>query len=192
MGHYWRDLCLQLGGANAEQRMNNLVCMEVSGKLKTQKMNGRTEVPILARLVQVSNTSNNCLAREGCQCCPRKSLCLYKLPTIQTTPYACAGSRPLPRKSLHCAGSRQFESFLTPVLASNNSHTNPDSCAGSQQFKQFLTLRKASYHSHANPYACAGSNNAANFLRLCRLLTIHTRILMLVNVPNNSDNSIHH
>ncbi|MBW0578806.1 hypothetical protein O181_118521 [Austropuccinia psidii MF-1] len=48
MEHYWRDLCSRLGGANAAQRMNNLVCMEVLGKLKTQKMNGRTEVPILA------------------------------------------------------------------------------------------------------------------------------------------------
>ncbi|MBW0557060.1 hypothetical protein O181_096775 [Austropuccinia psidii MF-1] len=31
------------------RRMKNLVCMEVLGKLKTQKMNGGTEVPILAR-----------------------------------------------------------------------------------------------------------------------------------------------
>ncbi|MBW0510575.1 hypothetical protein O181_050290 [Austropuccinia psidii MF-1] len=48
MGHYWRDLFLRLGGANAARRMNNLVCMEVLGKLKMQKMNGGTEVPILA------------------------------------------------------------------------------------------------------------------------------------------------
>ncbi|MBW0497340.1 hypothetical protein O181_037055 [Austropuccinia psidii MF-1] len=49
MRKYWRDLCLQLGGANAAQRMRNLVFMEVSGKLKTQKMNGGTEGQILAR-----------------------------------------------------------------------------------------------------------------------------------------------
>ncbi|MBW0589876.1 hypothetical protein O181_129591 [Austropuccinia psidii MF-1] len=51
MEHYWRDLCLQLGGTNAAQRMNNLVCMEVLGKLKMQKMNGRAEVPLLAHWV---------------------------------------------------------------------------------------------------------------------------------------------
>ncbi|MBW0568102.1 hypothetical protein O181_107817 [Austropuccinia psidii MF-1] len=48
MEHYWRDLCSRLGGTNAARRMHNLVCMEVSGKLKTQKMNGGTKVPILA------------------------------------------------------------------------------------------------------------------------------------------------
>ncbi|MBW0478309.1 hypothetical protein O181_018024 [Austropuccinia psidii MF-1] len=47
-GNYWRDLCLQLGGANAAQRMNNLVFMEVLGKLKIQKMNGGTKGQILA------------------------------------------------------------------------------------------------------------------------------------------------
>ncbi|MBW0564931.1 hypothetical protein O181_104646 [Austropuccinia psidii MF-1] len=58
--------------------------------------------------------------------------------------------------------------ILTPVQASNNSHTNPDACAGSQQSKQFLTLGQASNNSHVNlynctvptmlkiPYACAG------------------------------------
>ncbi|MBW0521647.1 hypothetical protein O181_061362 [Austropuccinia psidii MF-1] len=50
MGNYWRDLCLQLGGANAARRMNNLVFMEVLGELKTQKMNGGTKGQILAWL----------------------------------------------------------------------------------------------------------------------------------------------
>ncbi|MBW0528883.1 hypothetical protein O181_068598 [Austropuccinia psidii MF-1] len=78
-----------------------------------------------------------------------------------------------------------------PVQASDNSHPNPDACAGSRQFKQFLTPGKASNKSHANPYTCAGSDNAKNSLCLCRLPTIHTQILTLVKVPNNSNNSIH-
>ncbi|MBW0499119.1 hypothetical protein O181_038834 [Austropuccinia psidii MF-1] len=49
--HYWRNLCLGLGGANAAQRMNNFVFMEVLGKLKRKKMIGGTEVQILAQLV---------------------------------------------------------------------------------------------------------------------------------------------
>ncbi|MBW0593800.1 hypothetical protein O181_133515 [Austropuccinia psidii MF-1] len=69
------------------------------------------------------------------------------------------------------------------------SHANPYACAGSRQFKEILTPGQASDDSHANPYACAGSNNAQNSLRLCRLLTIHTRILTLVQVPNNSNKS---
>ncbi|MBW0496215.1 hypothetical protein O181_035930 [Austropuccinia psidii MF-1] len=94
----------------------------------------------------------------------------------------------LPHKSLCCAGSRQFKSLLTPVLASNDSHANPDACAGSQQFKQFLTPGQASNNSHVNPYTCSGCDNAKNSLRLCRFPTIHTRILMLVQVPHNSNN----
>ncbi|MBW0567105.1 hypothetical protein O181_106820, partial [Austropuccinia psidii MF-1] len=155
-------------------------------------------------------------AREGCQLFTCKSLCLYKLWTIQTSPYTGAGSRRLPRKSLRRAGSQQFKSCLTPVLASNNSHANPDACAGSpqfnqflmprqasdnshvnpyacggsQKFKQFLTPGQASNNSHVNPYACAGSNNAKNFLHLCRISTIHTQILTLVKVSDNSNDSI--
>ncbi|MBW0492308.1 hypothetical protein O181_032023 [Austropuccinia psidii MF-1] len=82
--------------------------------------------------------------RAGFQRFTCKLLCLYKLPTIQTTPYASEGSLHLQRKSLHCAASRQFKIFLTPVLAYDNSHADPDACAGSQQSKQFLTPEQAS------------------------------------------------
>ncbi|MBW0508223.1 hypothetical protein O181_047938 [Austropuccinia psidii MF-1] len=133
-------------------------------------------------LVQVSNTSNNCL-HQG------------RLPTLHTqiitllqAPNNLNNSQRLPCKSLCFAGSQQFKIFLTPVLASNNSHANPDVCEGSQKFKQFLTPGQASNNSLANPYACAGSANAKNSLRLCRLPTIHTQILMLVKAPNNSNN----
>ncbi|MBW0568684.1 hypothetical protein O181_108399 [Austropuccinia psidii MF-1] len=126
----------------------------------------------------------------GCQRFTRKSLRLYKLPTIQTTPYAGAGSQCLPCKSLRCSGSRRFKSFLMPVLASNNSHANPEACSDSQQLKQFLMLGQASNKSHVTPYACAGSNNAKNSLCLCRLPKIHMEILMLVQVPDNSNNSL--
>ncbi|MBW0531849.1 hypothetical protein O181_071564 [Austropuccinia psidii MF-1] len=129
-------------------------------------------------------------ARAGFQCFTCKLLRLYKLQTIQTTPYAGAGSQRLQHKSLHGAGSQQFQSFLMLVLASDNSHTNPDACVGSRQFKQFLTPGQASDSSHANPFACAGSNIAKNSLRLCRLPTIHMQILMLVKVPTNSNNSL--
>ncbi|MBW0585378.1 hypothetical protein O181_125093 [Austropuccinia psidii MF-1] len=108
-----------------------------------------------------------------------------------TTPYASAGSQRVPHKSSRCAGSRQFKSFLTLVLASDNLDTNPEACEGPQQFKKFLMPGQASYHSHANAYACESSNNAENSLRLCRLLSIHTQILTLVKVPDNANNSIH-
>ncbi|MBW0499659.1 hypothetical protein O181_039374 [Austropuccinia psidii MF-1] len=36
MGHYWWDLCLQFGGANAAQRMNNLVYGSL-GKIENTK-----------------------------------------------------------------------------------------------------------------------------------------------------------
>ncbi|MBW0494003.1 hypothetical protein O181_033718 [Austropuccinia psidii MF-1] len=98
-------------------------------------------------LVQVSNTSNNCLFQG------RLPMLHTQIIMLVQAPYACAGSQHLPRKTLRCAGSRQFESLLMPVMASNNSHTNPDACAGSQQFKQFLMPGKASDHSQANPYA---------------------------------------
>ncbi|MBW0537898.1 hypothetical protein O181_077613 [Austropuccinia psidii MF-1] len=73
---------------------------------------------------------------------------------------------------------------------SDNSHANPDACAGSQKFKQLLTPVQALENSHANAYACAGSANSQNSLRLCRLPTIHKKILMLLKVPNNSNNSL--
>ncbi|MBW0550733.1 hypothetical protein O181_090448 [Austropuccinia psidii MF-1] len=60
----------------------------------------------------------------------RKSLHLYKLPTIQKTPNA--------------------------VQAPDNSHANPYTCEGSQHFNSFLTPVQASDNSHANPYACEG------------------------------------
>ncbi|MBW0577339.1 hypothetical protein O181_117054 [Austropuccinia psidii MF-1] len=128
--------------------------------------------------------------RAGFQRFTCKSLHLYKLLTIQITPYAGPGSQCLPCKYLRCAGSQQFKSFLTPVQAFNNSHANPDSCECSQQFKQFLTPGHASDNSQANPYTCAVSGNAKNSLRLCRILKIHTRILTLVKVPDNSNNTL--
>ncbi|MBW0516308.1 hypothetical protein O181_056023 [Austropuccinia psidii MF-1] len=125
------------------------------------------------------------LLTAGFQFFTRKSLRLYKLPKIQTTPYTGARSQCLPCKSLCCAGSQKFKSFLMQVLASNNSHANPDACAGSRQFKQFLMPGQASNNSHANPYACAGSDNAKNSLRLCRLPTINMQILTFLKVPDN-------
>ncbi|MBW0509251.1 hypothetical protein O181_048966 [Austropuccinia psidii MF-1] len=158
--------------------------MEVSGKFKTPKMNGGTKVPILAWFPIIKTIA---YARAGCQCFKSKSLCLYKLPTIQTTPNVSAGSLRLPRKSLRCAGPQQFKRFLTLVQASDHSHVNPDAFAGS---KQFLMLVQAMDSSHANSYTCAGSNNSKNSLCVCRLPKIHTQILMLVKVPNNSKNSL--
>ncbi|MBW0514944.1 hypothetical protein O181_054659 [Austropuccinia psidii MF-1] len=82
---------------------------------------------------------------------------LRYVPTIQTTPSTSEGSQRLPHESLHCAGSQQFKQFLNPVQALDN--------------------------SHANAYAGAGSSNSKNSLRLCRLPTIHMRILTLLQVP---------
>ncbi|MBW0524394.1 hypothetical protein O181_064109 [Austropuccinia psidii MF-1] len=70
--------------------MNNLVCMEVSGKLKMQKMNGRTKVLILDQFPILQTIA---YARAGCGRFTCKSLRLYNLPTAQTTPYAGAGSQ---------------------------------------------------------------------------------------------------
>ncbi|MBW0572585.1 hypothetical protein O181_112300, partial [Austropuccinia psidii MF-1] len=69
-------------------------------------------------LVQVPDNSNN-------------SLCQGSLPTTPTLPYAGAGYQRFTCKSLRCAGSQQLKQFLTPVQASNNSHTNPYACTGS-------------------------------------------------------------
>ncbi|MBW0572987.1 hypothetical protein O181_112702 [Austropuccinia psidii MF-1] len=112
---------------------------------------------------EVSNTSKNCLSQA------RLPMLHTQIITLVQAPKNSNNSLRLPRKSLRCAGSRQFKSFLTPVLASNNSHANPDTCAGSKQFKQSLMPGKASDNSHTNPYACAGSDNAQNSLCLCRL-----------------------
>ncbi|MBW0582804.1 hypothetical protein O181_122519 [Austropuccinia psidii MF-1] len=71
-------------------------------------------------------------AREGCRRFTHKSLRLYKLPTIQTTPDA----------------------------------------------------------SHTNPYVGQVPENLKVSLCRCWLLIIHTRILTLVQVPNNSNNSL--
>ncbi|MBW0521547.1 hypothetical protein O181_061262 [Austropuccinia psidii MF-1] len=87
-------------------------------------------------------------ARACCLCFTCNSLCLYKLPAIQTTPDAPHG------------GSRQFERFHMLVPASDNAHMNPAPFAGSQQFKRFLKPVQALENSHANAYACAGSDNS--------------------------------
>ncbi|MBW0569122.1 hypothetical protein O181_108837 [Austropuccinia psidii MF-1] len=122
--------------------------------------------------------------------CHTGILMLVQLPTIQTTHYTGAGSRCLPCNSLRCAGSQQFKRFLMLVQASDNSDANPEACAGSLQFKKFLMPVQVLDNSHANAYACAGSKNSKNALCLCRLPTIHTRFLMLVKVPNNSNDSL--
>ncbi|MBW0550295.1 hypothetical protein O181_090010 [Austropuccinia psidii MF-1] len=84
-----------------------------------------------------------------------------------------------------CAGFQYFKQLLMPGKAANATHANHYTCTNSQKFKQLLTLGKAFDNSHANPYACAGSDNAKNSLCRCRLPTIHTQILTLVQFPDN-------
>ncbi|MBW0528267.1 hypothetical protein O181_067982 [Austropuccinia psidii MF-1] len=55
----------------------------------------------------------------------------------------------------------------------------------------FLTPMRAANTSHANPHPCSGSRQLTRqSLCLCRLLTIHTPILMLVKVPKNAKNCL--
>ncbi|MBW0481608.1 hypothetical protein O181_021323 [Austropuccinia psidii MF-1] len=115
-----------------------------------------------------------------------KSLCRGSLPTMPTIPYPCPGSQPLHLyrfrtiKIIAYAGAalQQLQHFLMQVHAPRASHKNPYDCAGSQQFKQLLTPGQASENSHANPYACTGSQHFT------------CKVLMLVQVPDNSDHSL--
>ncbi|MBW0500361.1 hypothetical protein O181_040076 [Austropuccinia psidii MF-1] len=91
-----------------------------------------------------------------------KSLCLYRMLTIQIIPYA-------------GAASRQLRHFLMWVQAPNASHTNPYNCAGSQQSKQLLRQGQASDNSQPNTYPCTGSQCfARTSLCLYRFLGIQT------------------
>ncbi|MBW0538893.1 hypothetical protein O181_078608 [Austropuccinia psidii MF-1] len=118
MGHYWSDLCSQLGGANAAQRMNNLVCMEALGKLKMQKMNGGTEVPTMLKVPYASHANH--YACTSSQQFKKTPMAVQAPNNSHTNPYA-------------CEGSQHFNSFLTPVPASDNSHANPYAFEGFQQ-----------------------------------------------------------
>ncbi|MBW0546857.1 hypothetical protein O181_086572 [Austropuccinia psidii MF-1] len=90
-----------------------------------------------------------------------------------------------------CAGFQYLKQLLTPGQAANASHANHYACTSSQQFKQLPTPVQALDASHANPYVVQVPNNLKVSLHRCWLPIIHTRILTLVKVPNNSNNSIH-
>ncbi|MBW0496225.1 hypothetical protein O181_035940 [Austropuccinia psidii MF-1] len=134
-------------------------------------------------LVQVSNTSNNCLRQGRLPTLHTQIIMLVQAPNnLNNSLRRCRLPMP-PTQILTLCRFPTISKFLTAVQASSNSHANPDACAGSQQFKQFLTPVQALDNSHVNPYACAGSNNAENSLCLCRLLTIHTQILTIQTIP---------
>ncbi|MBW0586841.1 hypothetical protein O181_126556 [Austropuccinia psidii MF-1] len=96
-----------------------------------------------------------------------------------------------------------------PVQDPTTSHAkpcivNPYAGEASRQCQQFLMLSQAPVASHANTYTCTGSqqfkerptpgwppDNSNTSLCQCRLLMLHMQILMLVQVPNNSNNSLH-
>ncbi|MBW0523801.1 hypothetical protein O181_063516 [Austropuccinia psidii MF-1] len=78
-----------------------------------------------------------------------------------------------------------------PVHDPNASHTkpcavNPYTGETSQQLRRFLIPVQAPNASHTNPYVVQVPNNSSNSLCRCRLPTIHTQILMLVQVPEDS------
>ncbi|MBW0554212.1 hypothetical protein O181_093927 [Austropuccinia psidii MF-1] len=107
-----------------------------------------------------------------------KSLCLYRFPTTQIVPYA-------------GEASQQLQHFLRQLQAPNASHANPYACAVSQQFKQLLTPGQAFINSYTNTYACTGSQSfTCTSLRLYRFPKLHMHILILVQVPYNSDHSL--
>ncbi|MBW0580214.1 hypothetical protein O181_119929 [Austropuccinia psidii MF-1] len=94
-----------------------------------------------------------------------KSLCLYRLPKIQIIAYA--------REA-----SRQRQHFLMQVQA-------PDASPKSLCLCRFSTIQRISYARAAFQQFTRKS------LHLYRFLTLHTHILMLVQVPNISDHSLH-
>ncbi|MBW0546085.1 hypothetical protein O181_085800 [Austropuccinia psidii MF-1] len=89
-----------------------------------------------------------------------------------------------------CAGFQYFKQFLIPGKAADASHTNHYAFKSTQQFKQLPTPVKAPDASHANPYVMQVPNNLKVSLRRFWLSIIHVQILMLVQVPDNSNNSV--
>ncbi|MBW0477904.1 hypothetical protein O181_017619 [Austropuccinia psidii MF-1] len=175
-GHSLRDLCLQLGGTNSAQRTNNLVFMEVLGKLKMQKMNGRTKVQILAWPVQDPNA-------------------------VHANPYTCTGYQQF--KQLLMGGSlATIQKLLTPGKPPNNSNTSLSQCRLPMVHTQNLGLLQVPDNSNNSLLWCRlltlhtqilmlvkVPNNSENYLFWLRLFTLHMQILALLQVPNNSDNS---
>ncbi|MBW0530851.1 hypothetical protein O181_070566 [Austropuccinia psidii MF-1] len=106
--------------------------------------------------------------------------------------------------------------FVAIVQDADASHANPYACAGSDNAKSSLrlcglptlhtqiitlvqaldnlkkppTAVQAPDNSHGIPYVLQVPDNLTVFLRRCRHPIVDMRMLMLVQVPNNSSNSL--
>ncbi|MBW0582026.1 hypothetical protein O181_121741 [Austropuccinia psidii MF-1] len=128
-------------------------------------------------LVQVSDSSNNCLGQG------RLPMLHTQIITLVQAPDNSNNSLRLPCKSLRCAGSRQFKQFLIPGKASNNSHPNPYACAGSDNANNSLRLCRLPTIQTRILMLVKVPNNSNNSLCWGRLPISHMPILMLVQVP---------
>ncbi|MBW0580221.1 hypothetical protein O181_119936 [Austropuccinia psidii MF-1] len=97
--------------------------------------------------------------------------------------------------------------FVALVQDVNDSHANPYACAGCDNAKSSLclcglltldtniikklsTAVQAPDAPHGIPYVLQVPDNLTVFLRRCRHPIVDMRILTLVQVPNNSSNSL--
>ncbi|MBW0513144.1 hypothetical protein O181_052859 [Austropuccinia psidii MF-1] len=77
-----------------------------------------------------------------------------------------------------------------PGKAANASHANHYTCTSSRKYKQLPIPVQAPDTSQTDPYVVQVPNNLKVSLGRCWRPIVHRQILTLVQVPNNSSNSL--